>query len=150
MEAINSLTPVSIETLKMITSDEALKLRKQYVLYEKMRMMLTEYEETKPFLFFKKKPLMEWLNQKVSALFGYKIERYASYYSPVYDGFIYELRKAIKYSSNGTVYCSEEWLNLIERISDSIDKIRYSEEIKKYIEDNKEVWEFLLSKRKNV
>lgn len=144
---INSYTPISVDTIRMILSSENQKRMYKYAQYQSMNMILREYKDYSPWFFQKRLSIIEWASQKVSD-FGYKIERCKTYrfYGSPFDGFFQEMNTAAKYSTTGIVYCTDDTVKTLEGINEKVTHWKIQEEMESAISKNKELWDYLTTK----
>lgn len=140
---LSSLTPVSTESIRQNLKNAHVGMR-IYCIKETIRRAIRMYEEYSKgrFWFSKKKPLEGWLREDVSS-FGYKIPRFRDIaMGNDYEGFIHSTLANCEFSSNGTVYMTDDSMGIYRHVLYCIENKEVLEEIRKSREANPNLWKF--------
>ncbi len=123
-----------------------------YCIHQTCLNILNRYQDFKPYWGFtfgliKKKPLLSWCSDMVEDCF-FKHKRAQKHaWTWTYEGAIRSYLLSANSSKDNTVYVSDEALTEIEMIKYRTTNEKLLEEMNKFKEQNKELWEYV---EKNV
>jgi virulence-associated protein VapD len=140
---IHSFTPVSATSIKESLKD-AHKGMRTHCIYSTIDIILPKYKKyvMGRFWFSKRKNIIEWLLQEVSDGWGYKLTRYRDIANGNdYEGFIKTTLANCEFSSNGSLYMSDEAMRDYRHVLYCISNKDHLNTIKKSQENNKVLWD---------